>query len=74
MYACSQVAELWDPYVDGELAAGPRAQVQHHIRGCADCASSIYRASALKRLVRASVKSLTVPVTLRDNLRIRMET
>jgi anti-sigma factor (TIGR02949 family) len=74
MYECSQVAESSDPYVDGELPASVRAQVQHHIRGCAECAANIYQAGALKRLVRASVRNLTVPVTLRDNLRIRMET
>ncbi len=74
MYACSQVAELSDQYVDGELSASVRDQVQHHIRCCANCASSIYRAGALKRLVRASVRNLTIPVTLKSNLRIRMGT
>ncbi len=74
MYACGQVEELSDPYVDGELPAGVRAQVQHHIRSCAECAVAIDRARALKNLIRASVKHLMAPVTLRDNLRIRMGT
>ena len=74
MYACSQVAELSDLYVDNELPTGLRTQVQHHIRSCAECEAGINTASALKRLVRTSVKNLTVPVTLRDNLRIRMGT
>lgn len=72
MYACGQVAELSDPYVDGELPASVWAQVQHHVRNCTKCAAGFDRAGALKHLVRTSVKNLTVPVTLRDNLITRM--
>ena len=72
MYACNQVAELSDPYVDGELMAAVRAGVQQHIRNCAECAAGMQRAAGLKRLVRASVKNLTVPVTLRNDLKIRL--
>lgn len=72
MYACSQAADLSDAYVDGELPASVRAQVLRHLRTCAECAASIEQIVGLKSLVRRSVRSLAVPLSLRHNLRIRM--
>lgn len=35
--ACSQVLERLSDYVDGELAADARAQVEAHLHGCDAC-------------------------------------
>jgi anti-sigma factor RsiW len=36
--SCSEVLDLLSAYLDGELAARDRAQVEDHLRGCDGCA------------------------------------
>jgi len=65
MIACSEVTELSDAFIDGELLVDVQAQIMRHLRGCDGCAAFVECKHRLKRLVRASVRSLTVPASLR---------
>ena len=65
MIACSEVTELSDTFIDGELLVNMQAQILRHLRGCDCCAAFVECKRRLKRLVRASVRSLTVPASLR---------
>jgi hypothetical protein len=70
MFACSEVRELSDVFVDGELFAGVQARFLRHIQSCADCAAFLEEKIGLKRLVRAGVRSVTTPSTLRNSIRM----
>ena len=72
MVTCKQVVPLSDAFVDGELLAALRSEISYHMRACAECAVAIEGKLGLKRLVRASVKSMVAPIALRDNLRKRI--
>jgi anti-sigma factor (TIGR02949 family) len=65
MIACSEVTELSDTFIDGELLVDVQAKIMRHLRGCDGCAALVECKRRLKRLVRASVRSLTVPASLR---------
>jgi anti-sigma factor RsiW len=36
--SCSQVLERLSDYLDGDLAEGPRAALEAHVKGCDGCA------------------------------------
>ena len=65
MIACREVREWSDAFIDREFVADLHAQILHHIRECDDCATFIEYTRGLKRLVRASVRSVTAPAGLR---------
>jgi len=65
MIGCSEVTELSDAFIDGELLVDVQAQIMRHLRGCDGCATFVECKRRLKRLVRASVRSQTVPASLR---------
>ena len=65
MIACSEVTELSDTFIDGELLVDVQAKIMRHLRGCDGCAAFIECKRRLKRLVRASVRNLTAPASLR---------
>ena len=52
---CSEVLALVGEYVDGDLAAGRVAEVEHHLRGCTVCEQFGGRFSRLVRSVRAKL-------------------
>lgn len=38
MMTCQRIEELLSPYLEGELAAAERAEVEGHLAGCRECA------------------------------------
>jgi len=66
---CGDVVAMSDLFVDGELPATRRLEVQSHLETCGLCASVVVQKSALKRRLRGCVLSMEVPVWLHQNLR-----
>lgn len=63
-FACGEVRELADPYVDDELAVDVQIRILRHIRDCRACTAIVEGTIELKRRVRVGVKSLSVPAGL----------
>jgi len=72
MFVCGEVTELSDAFVDDELFGEVQARILYHLRDCNTCAALVAEKIGLKRLVRASVRNLTVPAFLRQSVRRRM--
>ena len=72
MIACREVTALSDAFIDGELSVGVPAQILQHLRECDDCATFIEYTRGLKRLVRASVRNVTAPASLKFRVRAHM--
>jgi anti-sigma factor RsiW len=68
--SCSQVLERLSDYVDGELSADARAQVEAHLRGCDRCERFGGEFRATVRGLRAHLAGApTVPARVRESLR-----
>ena len=65
MIGCSEVTELSDAFIDGELLVDVQAQIMRHLRGCDGCAAFVECKRQLKRLVHASVRNVTAPASSR---------
>jgi Putative zinc-finger len=72
MFACSELLELSDAFIDDELFPEARAWVLDHLRDCGDCSELVEKKAGLKRLVRTSVRQLTAPASLRQTLRVHI--
>ena len=51
---CEHVTRWLDPYLDGELAAESRQEIDAHLESCAECRHSVTGREALGRLVRSA--------------------
>ena len=58
---CQQVARRLDEYASSELAAREHADVDRHLRGCADCRDALRELRALDARIRALPQG-TAPV------------
>jgi anti-sigma factor RsiW len=70
MFACSEVLDLSDAFIDGELFPEARAWVLGHLLQCAKCAALIETRVRLKRRVHNSAIALTAPASLKARLQI----
>ena len=68
-FGCNEMRQLSDAFIDHELLGEAQLQMLQHIRRCSNCSAFIEEKVGLKRLVRASVKGLTVPATLLQRVR-----
>jgi len=68
-FECDEARQLSDAFIDRELLGEAQLQMLRHIRRCIHCSAFVDEQIRLKRLVRASVKGLTVPATLLRNVR-----
>ena len=64
---CHSVEELFDAYVDRELAPADASSVRDHLAGCPDCARRVTEREALGRLVRLA-PYYTAPAALRTRI------
>ena len=69
MFACSELLELSDAFIDDELFPQARAWAVYHLRNCDYCARLVEKKAGLKRLVRTSVRQLTAPASLTQTVR-----
>ena len=58
-----------DAYLDGELAAPDRAELEQHLRACPDCSRLERRRRALSAAVREQLPRFPAPDTLRARVR-----
>jgi hypothetical protein len=68
-FGCAEARQLSDAFVDRELLGETQSQMLQHILRCIHCSAFVDEQIRLKRLVRASVKAVTVPATLLRNVR-----
>jgi anti-sigma factor RsiW len=61
-YARSQ----FGAWLDGELDAATRAELEAHVEGCAACGQALDRQRTLSELLRAKTERLAAPGALRD--------
>jgi mycothiol system anti-sigma-R factor len=68
MISCSDaVRELWR-YLDGELPAGARAEVDEHLAACLRCCGEVEFADELRRFLAAHGDDEAIP----DDVRARL--
>ena len=72
-FGCDKVKPLSDAFIDRELCRELQSQVLRHILRCNYCAVFIDQRIGLKRMVRASVTGMTVPTTLLQRVRARIQ-
>jgi len=60
---------LLDAYLDGELAAPDRVELEAHLRACPDCSRLEQRRRALSVAVREQLVRFSAPETLRARVR-----
>jgi predicted anti-sigma-YlaC factor YlaD len=60
-FACRDVRELSDAYLDDELLAETSLYVLRHLVWCKSCGRVFQRKSGLKNRLRSSVKTTRVP-------------
>jgi anti-sigma factor RsiW len=68
MSDCSIIDPLITPYVDGDIDAGARRQVDDHVRRCAACHSRVTAERAVRELVRGKrgeIAAAAAPAALR---------
>ena len=73
-FGCDEVRQLSDAFIDGELLGEAHLQLLQHIRRCIRCSAFIEEKTGLKRLVRTSVRGLTVPAALYRRIRAHIRT
>jgi len=63
---CRTFITKLSPFVDGELRAAERVQVESHLAGCAECTHRVASLRAESALIRDGLELLTDEVDLRD--------
>jgi anti-sigma factor RsiW len=63
---CQTFISKLSPFVDGELRAAERVQVESHLAGCAECTRIAASLRAESALIRDGLELLTDEVDLRD--------
>ena len=58
MSDCASIDPLITPYVDGELAAGDRDRVHHHLLACPPCHARVSSEQVIQRLISARKSAL----------------
>jgi len=71
MFACREVLELSDAFIDHELLPEGRAWVQHHLARCGECAALLEMKIGLKRLLRNCVRNVVAPAGLKHLVRMQ---
>jgi len=71
MFACREVLELSEAFIDRELLPEGRAWIMHHLVNCAECTALLDMKIGLKRLLRHSVRKVIAPVRLEHLVRMQ---
>src|SRR6266576_2214538 len=66
---CESARELIESYLDGELDAGLRAEVQDHLSSCSSCAETHARVRELQTNVRSQAPYYDPPPDLQRRVR-----
>jgi anti-sigma factor RsiW len=64
MITCKSALSLMEPYLDGELDAAQKAEVEAHLNECADCPATYRRLSELGTDLRTLAPRYTAPAHL----------
>jgi anti-sigma factor RsiW len=68
--SCSQVLDRLSDYLDGDLDAAARAQIEEHLRGCEGCARFGGELAATVRALRAHLLGeVRIPARVQEGLR-----
>lgn len=72
-HSCMALFEKMSEYIDRELDAAERAQVEAHIRACCHCQACYETLQRTVDLCRSSARDFTLPDTLTEKLRALIE-
>ena len=67
-FGCDEARQLSDAFIDREPLGEAQLHMLRHILRCIHCSAFVDEQIRLKRLVRATVKAVTVPATLLRNV------
>ena len=70
MFARTELTGLSNAFIDDQPFGEVKTQILYHLRDCGDCMALIEKKIGLKRMVRASVRNLTAPATLKQSVRV----
>ncbi|MBK9519457.1 MAG: zf-HC2 domain-containing protein [Anaeromyxobacter sp.] len=72
--SCSEVLALLSDYLDGDLPAAARGQVEAHLRGCEGCTRFGGEFTTTVRALRAHLARATaLPGGVRERLRLALD-
>jgi anti-sigma factor (TIGR02949 family) len=67
--SCESANRLVEPYLDGELDAALKAQIEEHLAGCPSCAETHAQLAELREAIRERAPYYTAPPGLADRIR-----
>ena len=70
---CDQVLNEIELYLDDELDAAQRREIEEHLAGCGDCLSHKEFQEGLQAVIRRKCGTDSVPTDLLDRIRGRLE-
>jgi mycothiol system anti-sigma-R factor len=70
---CEHVLKRIELYLDGELVASMRVEIEHHLGGCDPCSGHAAFQRRLKEVLRSKCGCDQVPPELVDRLRALLE-
>lgn len=70
---CEELRDLYDPYVDGELAAPVVAMVEAHLQSCVSCRAVVDERHALKAAIQRTARRYATPPLFAARLRRQMK-
>lgn len=65
MCNCERAQELISAYIDGEITAGEKAELDEHVAGCKDCADML---AVYSEISRAMAEDVEPPASLRESV------
>ena len=65
MCNCERAQELISAYIDGEITAGEKAELDEHVAGCKDCADML---AVYSEISRAMAEDVEPPASLRKSV------
>ncbi|MBQ6755571.1 MAG: zf-HC2 domain-containing protein [Oscillospiraceae bacterium] len=65
MCNCERAQELISAYIDGEITAGEKAELDEHVAGCRDCADML---AVYSEISRAMAEDVEPPASLRESV------
>lgn len=68
-YTCLETVRRLDDYLDRELSAEERIEVERHLETCDGCLKRFQFEAAVLDELRAKLRRVSVPATLADRLR-----
>src|SRR5260221_10050011 len=73
MMSCDEADRFLDAYLDGELEAAKRAELEEHLAGCAVCQEKLRRLSQFRSFLTANAPHYPAPPGLKNKVIAKLE-